>query len=471
MAESILPIAEISSYHSRWTIKARVTSKSLTRTFNGKGGPGKVFSIDLLDKLGGEIRASFFNQAVEKFENVLEVGKCFVFSRGSVKVANRQYNNCNHRYELTFDKEALVAGCGDDAEIKTHQFNFVDLMSLQKKTLPFKVDICGVVMAFKPAYKFTSQQGKELTKRELTMVDDTATSMDVTLWGDRANQPDSDFDNKPVIAMKGVLVKEWNNGRAGSLLQDGVMDLKPEGPEVTRIQSWWNTSGSSATISALSSERGAGGGGGKSSNLAELRAVVDNMPDKPETFTVVARLGVVQTSRQGQRQPLSYMACSASREGSSLLCNKRVDETGRCPVCGSVGKAVAKLNIRCRYADFSGSGWATTFHEAAQSLLGKSADEIQKLEADAGGEEGNSPIDDFLRQCYLSKPFQLTMRAKTDTYNGEARGQVTCVDARLVDQAENEKRMLGEIQQMLGTSELPSMPEIRQILGVPATAA
>jgi len=107
-SEMILPIGEISSYHTKWTIKARVTAKGNIRTFSKGASTGKVFSVDLLDKEGGEIRATFFNDAVDKFESTLQIGKCYVFSRGNVKIANKQFNPCNHRYEITFGRMQLL---------------------------------------------------------------------------------------------------------------------------------------------------------------------------------------------------------------------------------------------------------------------------------------------------------------------------------------------------------------------------
>lgn len=35
-----------------------------------------------------------------------QVGKCLKLSKGNVRIANRQYNTCKHRYELVFDKMA-----------------------------------------------------------------------------------------------------------------------------------------------------------------------------------------------------------------------------------------------------------------------------------------------------------------------------------------------------------------------------
>jgi len=450
-----LPISEISTYHNRWTIKARVTSKSQIRTFSkGGAGGGKVFSMDLLDRHGGEIRASFFNQGVDKYFDVIEVGKCYVLSKGSVKVANRQFNPCNHRYELTFDKEALVAPSADDADIKTVQFNFTDLRGVQNKTLPAKVDLCGIVVAFKPAISFKSQKGADLVKREVTLVDDTATSMDVTLWGERAQEPDVKFEGKPLMAFKGVLVKEWNGGRSGSLLQDGLMEFGQTGAEAERVQRWWADGGSSIVISAMSISGGGPGGSGKNAKevpLSEVRRIAEILPENPEIYRVTGRLSMVQTQKQGQRQPLSYLACSAPREGTQLLCNKRVDEGGTCPVCGSVGKGVARLNIRCKFVDYTDSAWMTTFDDGAQILLDMSGTAVNELEKRTIGD--NAELDEVLKQrYYLGVPHQLTIRAKTDSYRGDTRCNVSCIGAKPLQLAEHGKQLLAEIHQMLGTS-------------------
>ena len=122
-SQNFFPIREITPYHKSWTIKGRVTQKSQMREFNrmgkggGGGGQGKVFSIDLVDKDGGEIRASFFNEAAQKYGETVQQGKVYTFSRGQAKVSNRQYSQVNHEYEITFGPEAKIEETADDGEI------------------------------------------------------------------------------------------------------------------------------------------------------------------------------------------------------------------------------------------------------------------------------------------------------------------------------------------------------------------
>lgn len=78
-AFTILPtVTNIRLPSTSWTIKARITSKSDIRRWSNAKGEGTLFSIDLLDNEGGEIRATFFKDSCEKFFPVLEEGKVII---------------------------------------------------------------------------------------------------------------------------------------------------------------------------------------------------------------------------------------------------------------------------------------------------------------------------------------------------------------------------------------------------------
>jgi hypothetical protein len=63
----------------RWTIKARITNKSDIRRWSNQKGEGTLFSIDLLDASGGEIRGTFFKETCEKWFPILELHKVCAF--------------------------------------------------------------------------------------------------------------------------------------------------------------------------------------------------------------------------------------------------------------------------------------------------------------------------------------------------------------------------------------------------------
>ena len=70
------PIASITPYQNKWTIKARVTSKGDIRTWNKASGSGKLFSMDLMDE-SGEIRVTAFKEQCDAFYDKAIVGKAF----------------------------------------------------------------------------------------------------------------------------------------------------------------------------------------------------------------------------------------------------------------------------------------------------------------------------------------------------------------------------------------------------------
>jgi len=177
-----------------------------------------------------------------------------------------------------------------------------------------------------------------------------------------------------------------------------------------------------------------------------MRRASEQVSDQAETYRVVARLALVQLSKQGEKQPLHYMACAEPREGSTLLCNRRVDEGGFCVACNKAGKVAVRLNARCKYSDFEDSAWLSTFHEPAANVLSMTGEEISNMEKGDGGRER---LESAIRARYFSEPLQLVVRAKLDSYNGEPRANVSCIDACAVNRAEHGREMLKHIHAML----------------------
>jgi len=445
--ETFFPIRELSTYQAKWTILARVTNKAQMRTWKKNDREGKVFSVDLLDAEGGEIRASFFNDAADAFYDKLQVQKVFKMSKGSVKIANRQFNACKHRYELVFDKAAQVEEVQEEVKISTVSLNVENLRSVKDKNKPASVDVCGIITSFQEAMAFTSKDGKDLVKRVLTIADDSAVSMQVTIWGERAKQDESKFQNNPVVAMKGVWVKEWQGGLSGSLLESGSLVLNPtEVPEATKVKNWWTQGGSSQELTYISQTTGSGGAApeGKKMTVAEMRRASEQVQE-PELYTLYCRLQTVQTRKRDETQQLFYTACMDNKENGKP-CQRRVDDQNFCNFCNKTASKVGtRMNLRCQFVDSTDGCWVTTFHEAAQKAIQMQAEEAKAVEDG----QGREAMESLLKSKYFDRPLKVTVRAKLDSYNGEIRPNVTCVGAQPVSLGDHGRLLLNEIQQMI----------------------
>ena len=141
----VTPIGTLNPYMSRWSIRARVTSKGERRTWSNSRGSGSLFSVTLLDVQGTEIRATFFKEASEKYFDAIVKDKVYMFTGGSIKVANRAYSSVNNQYEINFSGNTTVHKCEDDNKIMKITFSFMKIENLPKIDEGRSIDVIGVV--------------------------------------------------------------------------------------------------------------------------------------------------------------------------------------------------------------------------------------------------------------------------------------------------------------------------------------
>ena len=157
---TVYPIASLTPYQNKWTIKVRVTNKSDIRRWSNSRGEGHLFSMDLVDE-SGEIRATAFKEQCDKFYNMIEIGKVFYITSGTLKAANKQYSNLNNDYELTFRDSTEVIPCTDEAEasnIPTLSFNFCQIGQLSaslkvRDSQPYLSKYRKILMVFSECFR------------------------------------------------------------------------------------------------------------------------------------------------------------------------------------------------------------------------------------------------------------------------------------------------------------------------------
>ncbi|GAA6061586.1 hypothetical protein JCM10212_004336 [Sporobolomyces blumeae] len=404
----IYPIESLSPYQNKWTIQARVTSKSDIRHYSNARGDGKLFSVNLLDE-SGEIRATGFNETVDKLDPILEEGKVYRISKARVNIAKKQFTNLNNEYEIMFDKNTEVELAEDDGAPKM-KFSFVELAALGDLEKDATCDVIGVVQDHGQLSEITAKATqKQIKKRELTIVDRSSYQCRVTLWGKQAESWNE--DGASVVAFKGVKVGDFG-GRTLSVGGSATVAVDPDIDEAHTLRGWYDTQGVTQTFQTFSNGGGpVGGTSFRPDQFKTLKDVVDEnlgMSDKPDFFSSRATITYVKSDN------MSYPACPADR------CNKKVsmeaENSWRCEKCEQSYEAPQyRYILSLAVNDFTSQIWLSGFNEIGQEILGVSANEMQALK-----EEDEAQFNQIV-QAVIGRQYNFNVKAKADSYGDTTR--------------------------------------------------
>lgn len=276
MTRRVHPLVSLNPYQGSWTIKVRVTNKGVMRTYKNARGEGCVFNVELTDEevrlalmhslaliivlrvnlmidffylweiQGTQIQATMFNEAARKFYDRFEMGKVYYISRGSLKLANKQFKTVQNDYEMTLNENSEVEEArNEEMFVPKTKFNFVPIDELgayvnQKELIgkrcflcrillvgerPFRMiisnlnvisfpDVIGVVQSVSPTMSIRRKNDNEMIpKRDITLADETKKTVVVSLWNDLATGLGQELldmaDKHPVIAIKSLKVGDF----------------------------------------------------------------------------------------------------------------------------------------------------------------------------------------------------------------------------------------------------------------------
>lgn len=448
MTRRVYPLASLNPYQGNWTIKVRVTSKGNLRSYSNARGEGNVFNVELTDEDGTQIQATMFNAAARKFYETFQVGKVYYISKGSLKVANKQYKTVQNDYEMTINENSIVEEASDEGVyIPETKFNFVPIDQLGLHVNGKDViDVIGVVQNVSPTMSIRRKINNEtIPKRDITIADESKKTVVVSLWNDQATTVGQELldmaDKSPVVAIKSVKVGDFQ-GVSLSAISKSIVKINPDLPESRKLRSWYDSEGREASLASV----GAGMtpspiGGGRSmyADRVSISHITSNQSlgeDKPVFFSLKAYISVIKPD-----QAMWYRACKT--------CNKKVTEAiGSGYWCEGCQKNEEECSLRyimvAKISDASGEAWVSTFNEQAEKIIGCPADELDMLKLQEG--EENLYLTRLKEATWEPKTFRVSVAQ--NEYNNEKRQRITVRAVAPLDYAAETSFLLGEISKM-----------------------
>ncbi|KAF3976022.1 hypothetical protein CMV_000769 [Castanea mollissima] len=448
MTRRVFPLVSLNPYQGSWTIKVRVTSKGIMRTYKNARGEGCVFNVELTDEDGTQIQATMFNEAAKKFYDRFQLGKVYFISKGTLKLANKQFKTVKNDYEMTLNENSEVEeASNEETFVPETTFNFVPIDSLGPYVNGTElVDVIGVVQNVSSTMSIRRKSNNDtIPKRDITIADETKKTVVVSLWNDLATSVGQELldiaDKSPIVAIKSLKVGEFQ-GVSLSTLSRSVVLINPDLPEAKKLRSWYDSEGKESSMASVGSGMSPSSKSGSRSMYSDrvsLSHILKNPSlgeEKPVFFSVRGYISFIKPD-----QAMWYRACKT--------CNRKVTEAlGSGYWCEACQKNDEECNLRyimaVKVSDASGEAFISVFNEEAEKIVGCSADELDKLKSEEGEE---NPYQLKLKQATWNSHLFRVSVAQSE-YNNEKRQRITVRAVAPVDFAAESRFLLEEITKM-----------------------
>ena len=236
--DSTHEVASINPYRGKIKMKVMVERKSSVRQINTRTCNGRVQDCVLTDA-SGSIKMTAWDENVAELDKLVQ-GKTYMIESSGNKskpVRDSRYNSTKHLFEMTWVKETKVEGpiTLDPVQVP---YKFVKISEVTNLPADTVVDVLAWVRQVQHVENLRGRDGRDLRKREVWLVDDSAggSRIALTLWNDQA---ETFTEAEKVIALRRCVVKEFNGRRNLSIGSSSASyEMSPSCPGAEDLKRW-----------------------------------------------------------------------------------------------------------------------------------------------------------------------------------------------------------------------------------------
>jgi len=430
-------------------IKVRVSAKNAIRTWDKNGKTGKLFSFDIIDAAGDEMKVTAFNDECDKFVPEIHVDNVYTIKNFYIKHDKYVQKRYKTDYAITLKRntEISAVNAGDNFAQKQYDFQTIQTINeLQvddtsnKKTY---VDVIAIVRNVGEITKFTSRKQVEYTKRELTLVDTTNFEIQATLWGnDAENNTEDKLPTGSVVLFTGSSVSTFGGkSLSGGSFKTGqnIEHL----PEYGALLEFWSSFDSN-TVQKIQAQART-----YQNDLTTWKgAEVENKGHamgrenfKGDYFDINGCVSFL--SYRPERENF-YMAGGergkkVSQENGVWMDNQgtEYDEASVAP----------RYMIRAKFSDSTGSQYVTFIGDKGDIMMNLSCEEYKALHV---GDDIDEKVNNAHREAYF-RPLTVSIRASEDHWNGEVRQRYMVQNITEMDYLADAKRLYAHLSSISQT--------------------
>ncbi|GLJ32618.1 hypothetical protein SUGI_0656140 [Cryptomeria japonica] len=443
-SKNISLIKTLNPYQNKWTIKGKVTHKRPIKAYSTSTKNGHVFSFDIVDCDGSEIRITCFDEITKLHYNHVDIGSHYIISKGSVKEANARYNKLNSNLEITLSNTSIVKCCTNEEQADQQTAPFTPIGELFQLTNNTLVDVIGLVLYVGDIIPIHRKDGSQTQKFVVKINDLSGSTIDINLWGPIVEQKGLELknmltnDSVVILALRNACVGYFN-GKLVNIIAATKLHINPSFPEAELLTSRGRDPLLTVPFVAETIHIE-----GKYTRMT-ISSIREWMSIKLETIqtTLLVVLRYVNVNDQN----FYYTACPLIVNGRPCKkkCTQQADDSwffSRCQM--SMQDCNYSYLLPLKLQDATGTLWATAFDEGGNHLLHKTARQLYALQNDATTKETPSSMI----KTILSHYYSFIVLVSTETYKSESKMKVTVNKVAPVDFKAECHALLAEISRL-----------------------